>query len=557
MKQWKRWCCFHKFTTSSYYEKDVTEMQSLDDMLRIRLHEAGSDEEIFTYVAWISAFSINEPIYTELCHEFYSTYEFDKVCVGDELQSKKIIRFRLGGRAHNLTLLEFARRLRLYQVTELEEEGFNVYFEGEDVVRSLSALIYYRDLDTITLRDLIDSDGKLILEDPQPGVPRVANVDQAKDTSAQDNQETASILVEPKEMPELPSTSFSLSVSSGFEVPQIQSPTLFNVRVSVIPKQSSYAPSLAFTTETPITTILSHPPSVTTITSLQQQTTPIPTSPITTVALIVTTAVPDPLLAIVQRLSIPESQFEAWKQVDHLEAIEDSVQANIINEVKNQLPKGDVNPDKVLRKRDRGDNDDEDPSTGPKKTKMKRTKESKSSKKSSTLKDTSKGNIPPKTLTSDKFVHAKESVAKSSEKVILDAEDSTANDDVVNGVDQPQDDSVLKTDTTPKNNWFKQPSRPSTPDPEWNKVKAVDDTQEPTWFNDMLSAKKDPLIFDEIMATPIDFAKFAMNHLKIEKLTKADLVGLVYELLKGTCQSSIELEYKMEECYKSLTGQLD
>nr|GFA32188.1 hypothetical protein [Tanacetum cinerariifolium] len=29
------------------------------------------------------------------------------------------------------------------------------------------------DLDTITLRDLIDSDGKLIPEDPQPGVPRV------------------------------------------------------------------------------------------------------------------------------------------------------------------------------------------------------------------------------------------------------------------------------------------------------------------------------------------------------------------------------------------------
>nr|GEY23158.1 zf-CCHC domain-containing protein/DUF4219 domain-containing protein/UBN2 domain-containing protein [Tanacetum cinerariifolium] len=43
----------------------------------------------------------------------------------------------------------------------------------EDVVRSLSALIYCRDLDTITLRDLINSDGKLIPEDPQPGVPRV------------------------------------------------------------------------------------------------------------------------------------------------------------------------------------------------------------------------------------------------------------------------------------------------------------------------------------------------------------------------------------------------
>ncbi|GKF98953.1 hypothetical protein Tco_0297736, partial [Tanacetum coccineum] len=43
----------------------------------------------------------------------------------------------------------------------------------EDVVRSLSAPIYCRDLDTTMLRDLTDYDGKFILEDPQPGVPRV------------------------------------------------------------------------------------------------------------------------------------------------------------------------------------------------------------------------------------------------------------------------------------------------------------------------------------------------------------------------------------------------
>ncbi|GJZ53182.1 retrovirus-related pol polyprotein from transposon TNT 1-94 [Tanacetum coccineum] len=43
----------------------------------------------------------------------------------------------------------------------------------EDVVRSLSAPVYCRYLDSTTLRDLIDSDGKLIPEDPQPGVPRV------------------------------------------------------------------------------------------------------------------------------------------------------------------------------------------------------------------------------------------------------------------------------------------------------------------------------------------------------------------------------------------------
>ncbi|GJX58058.1 hypothetical protein Tco_0289448 [Tanacetum coccineum] len=76
------------------------------------------------------AFNIREPIYPELCREFYATYEFDEVCADDELQSKKIISFRLGGRAHSLTLLEFARRLGLYHADKLEEEGFDTYFQG-------------------------------------------------------------------------------------------------------------------------------------------------------------------------------------------------------------------------------------------------------------------------------------------------------------------------------------------------------------------------------------------------------------------------------------------
>ncbi|GJX23068.1 hypothetical protein Tco_0227513 [Tanacetum coccineum] len=43
----------------------------------------------------------------------------------------------------------------------------------DDVVRSLSATIYCRDLDTTPFRDLIYSEGRLIPEDPQSGVPRV------------------------------------------------------------------------------------------------------------------------------------------------------------------------------------------------------------------------------------------------------------------------------------------------------------------------------------------------------------------------------------------------
>ncbi|GJT53548.1 ribonuclease H-like domain-containing protein [Tanacetum coccineum] len=102
----------------------------INEMLRIKLREAGSNEEIFTSMAWIRAFNINEPIYSELCHEFYSTYEFDEVCADDELQTKKIIKFRLGGRAQSLTLLEFSYRLGLYHAEELDEEGFDVYFQG-------------------------------------------------------------------------------------------------------------------------------------------------------------------------------------------------------------------------------------------------------------------------------------------------------------------------------------------------------------------------------------------------------------------------------------------
>ncbi|GJV96982.1 hypothetical protein Tco_1548559 [Tanacetum coccineum] len=174
LKPWKKYC-FHKFTMSFCYGKVATEKQSreIDDMLRIKLREAKSNEEIFTSMAWIRAFNINEPIYAELCHEFYSTYEFDEVCVDDELKTKKIIKFRLGGRAHNLTLLEFARRLGLYHADELEKDGFDVYFQ-----RGLRSDDHFKRSENNKfgydyLRDFIDSKGRLIPEDPQLGVPGV------------------------------------------------------------------------------------------------------------------------------------------------------------------------------------------------------------------------------------------------------------------------------------------------------------------------------------------------------------------------------------------------
>ncbi|GJW31509.1 hypothetical protein Tco_0051541 [Tanacetum coccineum] len=107
----------------------------IDDMMRIRLREVGSNEEIFTFVAWIRAFKSLNILWQILYHELLFI-------------------------------------LRLYHAEGVEEDGYKFTFEGgliarkykvliEDVVKSLSAPIYYRDLDTITLRDLIDSEGRM------------------------------------------------------------------------------------------------------------------------------------------------------------------------------------------------------------------------------------------------------------------------------------------------------------------------------------------------------------------------------------------------------------
>nr|GFA57236.1 hypothetical protein [Tanacetum cinerariifolium] len=57
---------------------------------------------------------------------------------------------------------------------EGDSQDDHLWFVSEnDWVWSLSALIYCRYLDTTTLRDLINYEGKLIHEDPQPGVLRV------------------------------------------------------------------------------------------------------------------------------------------------------------------------------------------------------------------------------------------------------------------------------------------------------------------------------------------------------------------------------------------------
>ncbi|GJV24858.1 hypothetical protein Tco_1377553 [Tanacetum coccineum] len=202
----------------------------IDDMLIIRLREAGSDEEIFTYVAWIRAFNINEPIYAELCYERSSSLDLVDVLTvcpcwnllkgWDYIKRlslrRKVLMFTFEGglrsdehfnaqdywlsisreeklslsRSHTSTIRNLILRVihkmityglcqRMTRHDKVQKNDlwllsmFDARYQNrkcmvltEDVVRSLSALIYYRDLDTITLRDLIDSEGKLVPKDP-------------------------------------------------------------------------------------------------------------------------------------------------------------------------------------------------------------------------------------------------------------------------------------------------------------------------------------------------------------------------------------------------------
>ncbi|GJX76682.1 hypothetical protein Tco_0323493 [Tanacetum coccineum] len=235
--------------------------EAIDEMLTIKLCVAGTNEEIFTSEAWTNAFNIDEQIYSELCHEFYSTYKLMRLGLynSEEIEEEgfdvyfkgglrsdehfnaqeywlsisreenlsfsrnhastirnpvlrvfnKMITYGLCQRTtgyekiqkNNLWLLSMfdARHQNGYENVAwliarwMERKGAGSQKESmiycgqfitkivrrknlltEEVLNSLSTLIYCRALDTTTLRELIDSEGRLIPEAPEPGVPRVA-----------------------------------------------------------------------------------------------------------------------------------------------------------------------------------------------------------------------------------------------------------------------------------------------------------------------------------------------------------------------------------------------
>ncbi|GJT27279.1 hypothetical protein Tco_0907554 [Tanacetum coccineum] len=162
--------------------------EEIEEMLEIKVYEIGGQQEIFISEVWRRLFDINEIIYTELYHEFYSTYDFDEVCADDELRTKKVIKFRLGGglrsdenfnaRDYWLSIISeeelhlsqsLASTIRRPILRFIIRIAKRMGLLTDEVLNSLSAPIYCRAVNAITLREVIGPDGRLIAEDLAPG----------------------------------------------------------------------------------------------------------------------------------------------------------------------------------------------------------------------------------------------------------------------------------------------------------------------------------------------------------------------------------------------------
>ncbi|GJX43850.1 hypothetical protein Tco_0260526 [Tanacetum coccineum] len=275
-----------------------------------------------------------------------------------------------------------------------------------------------------------------------------------------------------------------------------------NKKAKLPPTSSSLSVSSGF-----VTSATTHPPpphSVSTISPvLQQTTTPIPTPPITTEAPPITTVL-DPLPTIAQRVPSMVNEYlepkglfgrrnyqcvlqKHTKELRHEFSQKEVLE---IRKIKNEQAEKQQMPKYLVKSSDKVALDEND----------------------------------QKSLLSDE-----EGMDQGVANLLKQKKRHHDDQDEDPSAEPNQEESVVKptekTDMSPKHDCFQPPPRHPTPDPEWNTCQVVNDHPEQPWFN-ILSAAKDPLIFDKLMAIPIDF-------------------------------SNIELEYNMEECYKTFSDQLD
>ncbi|GJR04725.1 RNA-directed DNA polymerase, eukaryota, reverse transcriptase zinc-binding domain protein [Tanacetum coccineum] len=212
-------------------------------------------------------------------------------------------------------------------------------------------------------------------------------------------------------------------------------------------------------------------------------------------------------------------------------------------EDENAMDKEVADTVKDYKRKHDGDDDDDDDDEGPpagsnqgKSAKKRRKKEFESAKKpSSTGKDPKLGSKTGKS--------------------------APTKDPVEEPTDKDTDNAHMPKipDTT---TWFRpipEEERPASPEPEWV-IPPIDLPEaNNNWANAFAKAHQDP--DENKLHNKIDdigsFIRWYCRRVGKEELSKADLEGPTFMMVKGFYENSISLQFQMEECHKLLTNQID
>ncbi|GKE42548.1 hypothetical protein Tco_1469832 [Tanacetum coccineum] len=78
-----------------------------------------------------------------------------------------------------------------------------------------------------------------------------------------------------------------------------------------------------------------------------------------------------------------------------------------------------------------------------------------------------------------------------------------------------------------------------------------------SWFNELVDVEEEPEEYEYRDGSVTQFYKLVMKIFKKDVITKDDVNGPSFELLKRTCKNNIELEYNMNQVSLALTDQID
>ncbi|GJU75545.1 hypothetical protein Tco_1272615 [Tanacetum coccineum] len=216
---------------------------------------------------------------------------------------------------------------------------------------------------------------------------------------------------------------------------------------------------------------------------------------------------------------------------------------------------------------DDDDDDDEGPPAGSnqgKSIKRRRTRESESAKKPSTTKESSKDKDPKVGSKTGKSAPAKDPVEEPTDKVMVEeqyTEDIPISDE--GHVSDPEDtDNAHMPKIPDTTTWFRpilEEERPASPEPEWV-IPPIDLPEaDNNWANAFAKAHQDQ--DENKLHNKIDdigsFIRWYCRRIGKEELSKADLEGPAFMMVKGFHENSISLQFQMEECHKLLTNQID